>query len=136
MAATTVGFFWHPPVRPGVILFPVWSADTERTRFWSNCIKCLRCIRNILIFWLNLAPQEGSPPTRHYDLNGRDIGYAELFEIMRRLRTRFSISRRQSASPNFPKFRSARGGSIVFQQTPRFDLKASRDPGYDVGWLP
>src|SRR6516164_9676666 len=72
MAATTVGFFWHPQVRPGVILFPVWSADTERTRFWSNCIKCLRYIRNILIFWLNLVPQEGLRPER------ARLGYAEF----------------------------------------------------------
>jgi hypothetical protein len=27
-----------------------------QTRFWSNCIKCLRYIHNILIFWLNLVP--------------------------------------------------------------------------------
>jgi hypothetical protein len=60
MAATTVGFFWHPPVRPAGL----WTADTERTRFWANCIKCLRYIRNILIFWLNLVPQEGLRPER------------------------------------------------------------------------
>jgi hypothetical protein len=64
VAATTADFFWQPPVRQGVILFPVWSADTERTRFWSNCIKCLRYIRNILIFWLNLVPQKGLRPER------------------------------------------------------------------------
>ena len=64
MAATTTDFFWHPPVLQGVVLFPVWSADTERTRFWSNCIKCLRYIRNILIFWRNLVPQEGLRPER------------------------------------------------------------------------
>ena len=40
-------------------VFPVWSADIERR---SNCIKCLRYIRNILIFWLNLVPQEKLRP--------------------------------------------------------------------------
>jgi hypothetical protein len=42
----------------------VWTADTERTRFWSNCIKCLRYIRNILILRLNLVRQEGLRPER------------------------------------------------------------------------
>ena len=124
MAATTTDFFWHPPVLQGVVLFPVWSADTERTRFWSNCIKCLRYMRNILIFWLNLV-HEGC------DLNRRDSSrIRRIFEIMRSLRARFSTARTQSASPDFSRVRSARRGcSIIFQQTPWFDLKTSRDPG-------
>ena len=88
-------------------------------RFWSNCIKCLRCIRNILIFWLNLVSQEGCDL---YKQDSSRIG--RIFEMLRNLRLQSSISKTQSASPNFPEFRSARPGcSIIFRQAPWFDLK-------------
>ena len=102
MAATTVGFFWHPPVRPGVILFPVWSADIERQLHQVSSLHPQH-----IDFLAEFGVARGLRP------DGRDSSRIDrIFEMLRTLRLRSSTSRTRLPARIFPEFRQ-RGDHVL-----------------------